>query len=247
MCSTQLSDPLWMLLPHGSSASLCFGLPKGLRDRRSLTSRSSCPDLLAQHNREWRILIGAKWDTSKYFGSEVSSIFSINFYTKTNNFCQVFIDLLSVKLLFQISNGGGRKGQKKRTETVIYSLPPPNFFSPKYSFLVLSAVAMSRGISSFLKAAVRTKWRNAVTCRSGSDGVPSVTFELTFHLHGERDSGLRDAHCLQISDESHARFLGSVLEPVKKNWPYSPPCWGEERCSTSSPVVPLQFLATGVL
>lgn len=35
----------WMLLPPVSSASLCFVLPKGLRDSRSITSRSSCPDL----------------------------------------------------------------------------------------------------------------------------------------------------------------------------------------------------------
>lgn len=53
-------------------------------------------------------------------------------------------------------------------------------------------------------------------CRSRSDGMPSISFKLKFHLHGERDSGIRDACFLRISDKFSPHFLGSVLEPAKK-------------------------------
>lgn len=138
MCSIQLSNPLNAV----ASREFCIPLlwtAKGIHNFQVWLSR------LVQHNREW-ILIGAKSDTSKYFGSEVSLIFSINFYTNSNNFGQVFIDFLSVKPLFQISNGRGSKWQKNRKETVIYPLP---FFSPKCSFLILSAVGMTEVFPPF--------------------------------------------------------------------------------------------------
>lgn len=166
--------------------------------------------------------MGAKLESGEYFRSEVSSIFSINFYTKSSDFCQVFIDFLSAKVLFQICNGvrsktpQNKEGKKQqlfifRKGTAIYFLPL-SIFCHLSIFLVLSAAAMSRGISSFLKATVWRQGRN-VDLMPSPQQLPDS--DSTFLVSRMMDSEMLPCF-LQISDKTPHSSWVMVLEPGKK-------------------------------